>query len=801
MKKIISMLLVVSMVIAVFAISVATTSAAETTTVTIYGLDGSTETKEFNVGDEFTVYTTLNTSATNSAIGSVQGYQTYSADKLTLADKISGDYGEFEDLVKVFPVTGLATMANGATAGRIDYNATAASAASGFKFDADSSKLIVTTYKVAAAGTAEIKNYMSNLAVADESMTRIVFEGEAQSGKTFAGKASFDDPLPEIDHAHVTVHRLDGTIEEKDFNIGDTFTVYTTLDVTASIADGKVGSVNAVQRYTSSVVALADEVDSDGYVTNLEKMFPVLSSGNVVASAKTAGLIKYGAASDTGYVFNSAESKLITTTYKVTANGYADISNSMIVLAAADEDATRVVFSGVTQTGMSYSMPASFNPPTSEPTEPATQPPTQRPTEAPTTAKITIIGPNGAKEVKEFKLNATFTVYTILDASATNSGKMSSVDGYQTYNTSILQLTDATTGTDNEIADKAAMFPVTGTDTIAGAKNGEINFNASTSAPAGYAFDSDKSKLIVTNYKVIALGEATIETKLRTLIASDNAFTKVVYNEAIQSGKTIDLHEQYTDPGQAVVPTEPTAEITVYGLDGKTETKTYNVGETFTVYTTLNLTKAADDAKMAGIDAKQTYTTSVLKSADTVDSQGVVPESALDEMFPILGSGVVARIANGTIYYNTSSLNNYTFDSDNDILIQTKYTVTAAGKGEVRNSITTLAATDFNLTRIVDDGTVASGKELGGIATFTKPSGETYMLGDVDDDGEVTVMDALWIQRKVAKMSFSNPTEELLKQRGEIDNDGELTVMDALLIQRHIALFVLPYPIGQYVTA
>jgi ABC-type glucose/galactose transport system permease subunit len=63
MKKIISILMVLALMITVLTAGMATTTAAETATITIYGIDGTTEVKDVNVGDEFTVYTTLNVSA------------------------------------------------------------------------------------------------------------------------------------------------------------------------------------------------------------------------------------------------------------------------------------------------------------------------------------------------------------------------------------------------------------------------------------------------------------------------------------------------------------------------------------------------------------------------------------------------------------------------------------------------------------------------------------------------------------------------------------------------------------------
>ena len=735
MKKIISMLLVLAMMITVLTVGITTTNAAETATITIYGLDGTTEVKEINVGEEFTVYSTLNASASapNGMIGSIQGTQTYTSGVLTLVDEVTGQYGEFADTVKVFPVTGESTVANGAQAGKIVYNATNPSTDSAFKFDSDSSQLIVTTYKVTAAGTGEVKNALRNLAVADADLTRIIFEGKLQDGKSIAGKATFTDPTPTIDHAEVRIHNLDGSVETKSFNIGDTFNVYTTLDA-SSVNDGLMSSINGTQRYTTSVLSLADTVDADGYLTENAKVFPVMGE-SAIGSAKDSGTVKYAASSVAGFLFSSLQSQLLVTTYRVTANGYADITNKLNVLAAADEDITRIVFNGETQAGKTYSMLGSFT--TDGPIP--TLPPTQPPTEPSDKLKVTIVNPDNTTVVKEFNKGDTFTVYTVLNAGA----KIASVEGTQTYPTSSLQLTDSVTGEYNEIVNKEAMFPILGDEVVAAANNGAIKFNASRGAvDGGYAFNTASSKLIVTNYKVLATGEATIKTTLRTLIKDDAAATKIVYDNATQSGQSYSMPGSFTDPSapeppteapkpteaqptDPPIPTEPStkATVTIIGIDGTSKVKTFNVGDEFTVYTTLNTATAAPGG-IASIDATQTFTKGILQSTDAVDDLYVVEDN--EAMFPILGNATVAKIdpelSSNKFNASTPGVGKgFKFVSDDSLLAVTNYKVTAPGNAEIKTTLTMLAVADKDLTRIVSKGELQPGFTIGGYASFYKP--------------------------------------------------------------------------------
>ena len=57
------------------------------------------------------------------------------------------------------------------------------------------------------------------------------------------------------------------------------------------------------------------------------------------------------------------------------------------------------------------------------------------------------------------------------------------------------------------------------------------------------------------------------------------------------------------------------------------------------------------------------------------------------------------------------------------------------------------------------------------------------LLGDADSDGDVTILDATAVQRKLAELSVSSYD----KQAADADGDDDVTIMDATAIQRHIA--------------
>ncbi len=64
---------------------------------------------------------------------------------------------------------------------------------------------------------------------------------------------------------------------------------------------------------------------------------------------------------------------------------------------------------------------------------------------------------------------------------------------------------------------------------------------------------------------------------------------------------------------------------------------------------------------------------------------------------------------------------------------------------------------------------------------------EENVLGDVNGDGEVTVMDATLVQRNVAKLTEFTETQ---KTAGDTNKDGEISVIDATMIQRFVAKLI-----------
>ena len=137
----------------------------------------------------------------------MNGDQTYTNAVLELADAYDPDEGSIIDLNAMFPVTGGNTMASGyhtnleydepyydPTLGGIFFLASTPLINNPFQFNDDGDILIKTHYRVTASGNAEVKTTLTDLAIADQPLTRIIENGTVLLSN-FVMHASFEQPV------------------------------------------------------------------------------------------------------------------------------------------------------------------------------------------------------------------------------------------------------------------------------------------------------------------------------------------------------------------------------------------------------------------------------------------------------------------------------------------------------------------------------------------------------------------------------------------------------------------------------
>lgn len=84
------------------------------------------------------------------------------------------------------------------------------------------------------------------------------------------------------------------------------------------------------------------------------------------------------------------------------------------------------------------------------------------------------------------------------------------------------------------------------------------------------------------------------------------------------------------------------------------------------------------------------------------------------------------------------------------------------------------------------------------VTFFNASETASYILGDVNGDGEVDILDATAAQRVLAHLLKDD--DGMYAKRGDIDGDGDLTSVDVTYIQRYLAHLPIPYPIDEVVT-
>jgi hypothetical protein len=119
--------------------------------------------------------------------------------------------------------------------------------------------------------------------------------------------------------------------------------------------------------------------------------------------------------------------------------------------------------------------------------------------------------------------------------------------------------------------------------------------------------------------------------------------------------------------------------------------------------------------------------------------------------------------------------------------------------GYTIGSITATAGAYKNIKEL-GDNTYRVTKITGALTvTITTEKDETstsYILGDADGDGKVTILDATSIQRYLAGLSVS----DTFNYAAACVSGEKLSILDATYIQRYLASFEVPYAIGEWVS-
>ena len=175
-------------------------------------------------------------------------------------------------------------------------------------------------------------------------------------------------------------------------------------------------------------------------------------------------------------------------------------------------------------------------------------------------------------------------------------------------------------------------------------------------------------------------------------------------------------------------------------------------------------------------------------TADGRGIEGVTAEQLIfyeiDQVDVIIGSGADARYETLLVYIDESGKRYavdqngtvYSFDEEYSIEVDDNIYYIAEKENDIK--VGDLIGTEHEVI------TETYCHELKGAhyhhaAASSKP----VLLGDVDGDGEVTILDATCLQRVLAELSVKNYVEAA----ADADGDGEISILDATSIQRFLA--------------
>ena len=158
------------------------------------------------------------------------------------------------------------------------------------------------------------------------------------------------------------------------------------------------------------------------------------------------------------------------------------------------------------------------------------------------------------------------------------------------------------------------------------------------------------------------------------------------------------------------------------------------------------------------------------------------------------------QVKNGLIFVSASvdgGGNMFLYNTDTDLIEPLYYTVFDS-LCDARNDYQSCVTTRDGIYYIYETGN--DNNSGWNLCLLPVSSGiyespyENVILGDVDGDGKVTIIDATMIQKKLTKQDV----EPFNEKAADINGDG-LDIADVTYIQLYLAKIETPYPIGEYI--
>ncbi len=176
--------------------------------------------------------------------------------------------------------------------------------------------------------------------------------------------------------------------------------------------------------------------------------------------------------------------------------------------------------------------------------------------------------------------------------------------------------------------------------------------------------------------------------------------------------------------------------------------------------------------------------------------------SVLDENGDIVGvieNGVLTSSADAWIGYTTCDEGGFfriPYDKDYKIKLNPSADTAVGvriGHYDVYEATTAMQMEGKVNASSSDTVTVSLPAPTGESTAYSVTVDRSYILGDADMDGKVTISDVTVIQMFTAEI----PEEAFSEAAADVNGDGTVNVIDATLIQEFLAELPVPYPIGK----
>ncbi|MBQ9558058.1 MAG: Ig-like domain-containing protein [Clostridia bacterium] len=187
------------------------------------------------------------------------------------------------------------------------------------------------------------------------------------------------------------------------------------------------------------------------------------------------------------------------------------------------------------------------------------------------------------------------------------------------------------------------------------------------------------------------------------------------------------------------------------------------------------------------------------KAAEVEETTNTAVTITVDRLRTELDAALESTVTNGGVQINVVHITSITFtDESKDLNIGEEYTpeYTVNPEGYTDVFAPTWSSDNDEVASVDETGKITANREGNANITITNGSVSAtiainvkpaYRKGDLDEDGEITVGDALKALRIAAKLVPATDKDMLI---GNVDGDDEITVGDALMILRVAAKLI-----------